>query len=301
MALFGSFDPAAGDARRRCAAAAVHPAAPRSRRAGRQLSRRRPGRDARPRCGTRRSPTTAMWLPALRVAEAHAAHQPDTWMYRFDWPAADPDAGRAATASTSRSRSTPSIATDGMRSSRDPSERTLAGPAPSRQRGRRSPARATRPPTRCPTWPRFDARRRATMVLDAAPHVEDDPRGPVREALDGGVYAHVLARTGRLLSPRTAEGAAMHVDLTPDQKALQQELRDLLHGPHDARGARPASAAPRRPRTRSTRRSSARSAATAGWASAGRRSTAARTSPPSRTTSSSTRRRPAGARSRSSR
>jgi para-nitrobenzyl esterase len=30
----------------------------------------------------------AMWRPAVRYAEAHAARQPATWMYRFDWPAA---------------------------------------------------------------------------------------------------------------------------------------------------------------------------------------------------------------------
>jgi para-nitrobenzyl esterase len=30
----------------------------------------------------------AMWRPALRYAEAHAARQPATWMYRFDWTAA---------------------------------------------------------------------------------------------------------------------------------------------------------------------------------------------------------------------
>jgi para-nitrobenzyl esterase len=35
----------------------------------------------------------AMWRPAVRYAEAHAARQPATWMYRFDWPAASPALG----------------------------------------------------------------------------------------------------------------------------------------------------------------------------------------------------------------
>ena len=36
----------------------------------------------------------AMWLPALRIAEARSAHAP-TWMYRFDWEASSPDMGAA--------------------------------------------------------------------------------------------------------------------------------------------------------------------------------------------------------------
>jgi len=34
----------------------------------------------------------AMWLPALRIAEARSTHGP-TWMYRFDWEASSPDMG----------------------------------------------------------------------------------------------------------------------------------------------------------------------------------------------------------------
>ena len=32
----------------------------------------------------------AMWMPALRYAEAYVTHQPQTWMYRFDWESSQP-------------------------------------------------------------------------------------------------------------------------------------------------------------------------------------------------------------------
>ncbi|HEU4429360.1 MAG TPA: carboxylesterase family protein, partial [Myxococcota bacterium] len=34
-----------------------------------------------------------------------------------------------------------------------------------------------------PDWPAYDARRRATMVFDAPPRVENDPKGEVRRLL----------------------------------------------------------------------------------------------------------------------
>ena len=78
----------------------------------------------------------------------------------------------------------------------------------------------------------------------------------------------------------------MHIALTPEQEKLRAELREYfealvtperragLAASTSAFGTTPgaSSATPT-----STRKSSARSATTAGWASAGRRSTAART------------------------
>ncbi len=51
-----------------------------------------PGASA-PAIWSRFTTDTAMWLPAVRYATAYAAHQPRTWMYRFDWEAAAPGLG----------------------------------------------------------------------------------------------------------------------------------------------------------------------------------------------------------------
>jgi para-nitrobenzyl esterase len=122
---------------------------------------------------------TSMWLPALRVAEAHAAHQPDTWMYRFDWPAADPALG--ACHGIDIPFPFDSIDKVGW-------DAFVADPAAARRLARAEQsawaavARTGAPVTDAlPAWPRFDAAHRATMVLDAEPHVEEDPRGPVRD------------------------------------------------------------------------------------------------------------------------
>jgi para-nitrobenzyl esterase len=126
---------------------------------------------------------TAMWLPALRVAEAHAAHQPDTWMYRFDWSAADPALGACHGIDIPFPFDT--IDREGW-------DRFVADPEGARRLARAEQAawaavaRIGAPGTDAlPAWPRFDAAHRATMVLDAEPHVENDPRGPVREAWRG--------------------------------------------------------------------------------------------------------------------
>jgi para-nitrobenzyl esterase len=123
---------------------------------------------------------TAMWLPALRVAEAHAAHQPDTWMYRFDWPAADPALGACHGIDIPFPFDTIDRAGWDEFVARPAEAHALAR---AEQAAWAAVARTGAPATDAlPTWPRFDAMRRATMILDAAPHVEDDPRGPVREA-----------------------------------------------------------------------------------------------------------------------
>jgi para-nitrobenzyl esterase len=123
---------------------------------------------------------TSMWLPALRVAEAHAAHQPDTWMYRFDWPAADPALGACHGIDIPFPFDTIDRVGWDAFVARPDEARTLAR---AEQAAWAAVARTGAPATdSLPAWPRFDAKRRATMVLDDAPHVEDDPRAPVREA-----------------------------------------------------------------------------------------------------------------------
>jgi para-nitrobenzyl esterase len=122
----------------------------------------------------------AMWLPALRVAEAHAVHQPDTWMYRFDWPAADPKLGACHGIDIPFPFDTiDRVGWDAFVADPDRA-RALAR---AEQAAWAAVARTGAPTTDAlPTWPRFDIATRSTMVLDGTPRVERDPRGPVREA-----------------------------------------------------------------------------------------------------------------------
>jgi para-nitrobenzyl esterase len=178
MALFGSYDPSAAsldeDAlRRRLAQRHADPD-----RVVDAYRRVAPGASP-PDIWTASVTDTAMWLPALHLAEAHAAHQPDTWMYRFDWPAADPALGACHGIDIPFPFDTIDRAGWDVFVNDAPAARQLAC---SVQAAWAAVARTGAPAAAgLPPWPRFDARRRATMVLGADPHVEDDPRAPVRE------------------------------------------------------------------------------------------------------------------------
>ncbi|HEX7096951.1 MAG TPA: carboxylesterase family protein [Acidimicrobiales bacterium] len=121
---------------------------------------------------------TAMWMPALRIAEAHASNQPDTWMYRFDWTAADERLGACHGIDipfpfdTLDRAGWDSFVAD-WRAARQLARAQQAAWAAMARQG--APSTDLLPP-----WPRYDATRRATMILAAGPHVEHDPRGAVR-------------------------------------------------------------------------------------------------------------------------
>lgn len=121
---------------------------------------------------------TAMWLPALRVAESRAAVAP-TWMYRFDWPAANPDMG--APHAVDIPFPFTNVDVDGW-------DGFLADPtgaadlAATEQQLWASFARTGTPSAPGVDWPSYDAERRATLVLGPAPAVEDDPWSPLRQA-----------------------------------------------------------------------------------------------------------------------
>jgi para-nitrobenzyl esterase len=180
MALFDSFDPSLAtlddDGLRRRVAAGAHPAP------DRLLDAYRVARpDATPaQLWSAITTDVAMWLPALHIAEAHAAHQPDTWMYRFDWPAADPALGACHGIDIPFPFDT--VERAGW-------ERFLADASTAHELARAQQAawaafaRTGEPATGAlPRWPRFSPASRATMVLAREPHVEHDPAGSVRAA-----------------------------------------------------------------------------------------------------------------------
>jgi len=180
MALFASLDPTLEsftDERLRARLAKMHPDPD----ALLDAYSTADGADATPaQRWTRVRTDTAMWLPALRIAEAHASHQPDTWMYRFDWRAAAEELGACHGIDipfpfdTIDRRGWDSFVADAT------GARRLAR---AMQGAWAAMARNGAPATdRLPAWPRYEATRRTTMILGPDPRTEDDPRGSVRGA-----------------------------------------------------------------------------------------------------------------------
>lgn len=124
----------------------------------------------------------AMWLPALRIAEAHAQRSP-TWMYRFDWPAAAP--GLGAPHGVDIPFPFTNIDLGGWDTFvSDPEQAmTLAATV---SRAWASFARNGTPEINGLDWPTYDSESRATIIFDREVRVELDPDGPVRKAWTGG-------------------------------------------------------------------------------------------------------------------
>ena len=129
----------------------------------------------------------AMWLPALRIAEAHQAHQPATYMYRFDWPAADDDMGSPHGIDIPFPFDT--IDVEGWDEFIDGPERAHLL-AKAMQHAWAAFAYAGDPTSpNLPTWDRFDPDGRATMILGPRSRLVHDPRGPIRQAWMAGATA----------------------------------------------------------------------------------------------------------------
>ena len=182
MALFASFDPAAatldGPAlRRRLDGAAA---------AGLDVERligayAATGTSAPPKVWQRIQTDQAMWLPALRIAEARAAHAP-VWMYRFDWPAADARLGAPHGIDIPFPFTTVDV--DGWDAFVSDADPPWASPGCNNSSGPPTGATAHRAPRastgRCSTpiaGPRSCSATRSGVV--------DDPNGPVRQAWGG--------------------------------------------------------------------------------------------------------------------
>ena len=177
MSLFSSFDPAAADLDRTALE--------------RRLTRARVGVDAvlaayagigvtgPPEVWSRFTTDTAMWVPALRIAEANAAHAP-TFMYRFDWTCSVPGLGAPHGIDIPFPFLT--IDRDGWdRFVSDPDAaiglaRTIAG-------AWSSFARDGVPDLDHRPWPPYESTRRATAVLGRTVEIIDDPDGPIRRVL----------------------------------------------------------------------------------------------------------------------
>jgi carboxylesterase type B len=126
----------------------------------------------------------AMWVPAVRIAEAHQAHQPATYMYRFDWPAADEDMGSPHGIDIPFPFDT--IDVEGWDEFIDGPERAHLL-AKAMQHAWAAFAYSGDPTSpNLPTWDRFDPHGRATMILGPRSRIVHDPRGPIRESWMAG-------------------------------------------------------------------------------------------------------------------
>jgi carboxylesterase type B len=118
-------------------------------------------------------------VPALRVADAHAAAGNRAFVYRFDWEA--PDIGAAHAVDLPFTFGT--FARDGwgtaVGADRRPDEAEHLGRV---LRGAWCGFAATGTPSHpdLPGWPVHDACTRPTACFDAAPRVVDDPAGAER-------------------------------------------------------------------------------------------------------------------------
>jgi para-nitrobenzyl esterase len=141
--------------------------------------------------GPARTPDAGAWIdvigdlmfriPAIRLAEAHGRHAP-VWMYRFDWesPARDGRLGAAHAVEMPfvwNQLDLPASQTllgDGVDGAR-PLAAQIHGAWAAFIRGGEPAAEGL------PAWPRHEEPRRATMLLDRASRVADDPDGALRE------------------------------------------------------------------------------------------------------------------------
>ena len=120
----------------------------------------------------------AMWLPAIRIAEARSAHAP-TWMYRFDWEAASPELGAAHGVDIPFPFT--NIDVDGW-------DTFIADPelamslASLMQQAWGAFAQNGVPTLGSTEWPGYDTTERSTAILGRTVSVECDPNGSVRQA-----------------------------------------------------------------------------------------------------------------------
>ena len=120
----------------------------------------------------------AMWLPALRIAEARSAHAP-TWMYRFDWEASSPDMGAAHGVDIPFPFT--NIDIDEWDTFISDPEQAMSL-ASLMQKAWADFARDGVPSLGTSDWPTYNATDRNTAIFGRDVSVERDPNGQVRQA-----------------------------------------------------------------------------------------------------------------------
>ena len=120
----------------------------------------------------------AMWMPAVRIAEARSAHGP-TWMYRFDWEAASPELGAAHGVDIPFPFTT--IDVDGWDAFISDPEHAMSL-ASLMQRSWADFAREGVPSLGDADWPSYNSESRITAIFGREVFVEHDPNGAVRQA-----------------------------------------------------------------------------------------------------------------------
>jgi len=120
----------------------------------------------------------AMWLPALRIAEARSAHAP-TWMYRFDWEASSPDMGAAHGVDIPFPFT--NIDIDEWDTFISDPEKAMSL-ASLMQKAWADFAHDRVPSLGTSDWPSYDVSDRSTAILGRDVTVERDPNGQVRQA-----------------------------------------------------------------------------------------------------------------------
>ena len=122
----------------------------------------------------------AMWLPAIRIAEARSAHGP-TWMYRFDWEASSPDMGSPHGVDIPFPFTT--IDTDEWATFVSDPEQAMSL-ASLMQRSWADFATDGVPSLGRQNWPAYNTTERATAIFGRDVTIERDPNGQVRQAWD---------------------------------------------------------------------------------------------------------------------
>ncbi len=120
----------------------------------------------------------AMWLPALRIAEARSSHAP-TWMYRFDWEASSTEMGAAHGVDIPFPFT--NIDIDEWDTFISDSEKAMSL-ASLMQKAWADFARNGVPSLGASDWPSYDLTDRNTAILGRDVTVERDPNGQVRQA-----------------------------------------------------------------------------------------------------------------------
>ncbi len=125
-------------------------------------------------------------IPAIRLAEAQVAHQPDTWMYRFSHRSPAFDGRLGACHAIEIPFVFDNLARGGVEAFVGDTDDDLQRLAAVTSSAWLSFARTGDPGHEgLPTWPRYDEERRAVMDFDSTCQLLDDPEGAERVLYDG--------------------------------------------------------------------------------------------------------------------